>query len=198
MGGHVEFEWDSRDLKFWRGTVFDKSIERAMKMAGNKVIKSLQDKSVEHVVSRKNLQETDVREGLPLIKPGRKAVLRDMVWREDISGEPMPLSRFPFYSSPAGIVVSVNKGSVTRIKSAFVARMPKNNQKQDHGHLGIFKRRSKDRFPIQELWTSRLSDVMSDAGVIPKMESSAIEQLAVGFERGLARELRKLRRSGEI
>lgn len=198
MGQHVEFEWDSRDLKFWRGSVFDKSIERAMKLAGNKTIRSLQDKSVEHVTSRKSLKEADVRDGLPLIKPGRKAVLRDMSWAEDVSGEPMPLSRFPFYQSAAGIVVSVNKGSVTRIKSAFVARMPTNSSKQALGHLGIFKRRTKERFPIQELWTSRISDVMQDAGVIPKLEAKAIEELAVAFKRGLAREMKKLRRAGEI
>lgn len=198
MGAIVDFEWDSRDLAFWRGNVFDKSITRAMKMAGNKAIKTMQAESIQHITGRKSLKADDVIEDLPIVLPGRKAVLREMAWEEKVSGTPMPVAKFPFFQASHGVTVSINRGKSTQIAHAFQARM-KNN------HLGVFLRSGKfgrrgnpklER--IQELWTSRISDVMQDAGVIDRIQEGALRQLSTAFDKGLEREIQKLRRKGEL
>lgn len=188
----ISFEWDSRDLKFWRGKHMEGALARALRLAGNQAIRVAQKESTEHVTSRKHLSEKTVEEGLPLVVPGRKAALRDLAWRLKMSGEPMPLSRFPFIVTRTGISARVNRGQGTkRIKSAFASRMAS-------GHLGIFRRRGKASLPIDELWTSRISDVMSDAGALPKVERQAMNRFDSAFARGLDRELRKARGKGVV
>ena len=198
MGAITQFTWDSRDLAMWRNNATEKALARAFSSCGGKALKVMQDASIKHVVSRKNLKEADVRDGLPLIKPSRKEVLREMQWAEDVSGEPMPLSRFPFFQSAHGITVAVNRGSTTAIKSAFAAKM-------SSGHLGIFKRSGKfgrNENPklekIQELWTSRISDVMQDAGAIPEVQTAAHSAFAKAFEKAIVREMKKMRKSGDL
>ena len=191
MSTEISFTWDSRDLEVWRGGKVEGALVRALRLAGNQALRGMQRDSVQHVTSRKLMRDADVVKGLPLVFPSRKEAIRDLVWREKVSGKVVALSKLPHIQTKRGVSVRVNVGGSTRrIKSAFIARV-------HSGHVGIFRRRGKARYPLDHLVTTRLSDVMQDGGVIPKIEGAAYTKIQSAFERGLTRELKKLRRRGE-
>jgi hypothetical protein len=192
MSTALEFIWDSRDLEVWRGGKVEFALARALRLAGNQALRVMQRDSTRAILGRKLMREGDVVKALPLVFPGRKAAIRDLVWREKVSGKPVPLSQFPHIQTKRGISVRVNVGGGTkRIKSAFVATMRS-------GHVGIFRRKGKARLPLQELWTTRISDVMQDHGIIPAIEGAAYARMQSAFTRGLERELAKLKRKGDL
>jgi hypothetical protein len=187
----IEFTWDSRDLAVWRGGGVERALTRALGLAGNQALRWMQKDSISAVRARKLLREQVVKDGLPLVFPGRKATIRAMAWVMKVSGEPMAISRYPHIQTKRGVSFRINtQGGTKRIKSAFTARMRS-------GHEGVFLRKGKGRLPIQELWTSRISDVMKDQGTIPAIEAKAYAKMQTVFAKGLERELKKLRRRGE-
>ncbi len=189
----ITFEWDSRDLSVWRGRKVDQALTRALRLAGNAALRSVQDESTEGVKKRKFLRESDVRKGLVLDFPTGRTEISSLQWTERVSGELVPLAKFPFTSTPQGVRVNVNRAGGARklIPSAFVATMA-------NGHTGIFVRKGKARLPIKELFSSKLSDTMQDNGLIPSIYEVAQVKLQKTFDRGLERELGKLRRKGDL
>lgn len=191
MGAIVDFEWDSRDLALWRGGKVEAALARAARLAGNQAIKVAKTSTIAYVRSKKFLREHDVAKALPLVMPGRKDALANLVWTEKVSGAPMPVSKFPNIQTKTGVSVRINVGAGTkRIRSAFRATL-------GSGHLGVFRRKGKARLPIAELWTSRISDVMQDPGAVDGVQGQALQRFQTAFQRGLARELAKLKRKGE-
>lgn len=188
----IVFEWDSRDLAIWRGGKVEGALQRALRLAGNQALRVMERESEAHVLGRKRMREVDVRTGMPLVFPNRKAAIRDLVWRQKVSGKPVALSKFPYIQTRRGVNVRVNvDGSTRRIAHAFAVVMPKS------GHLGVFVRKDRRRLPIQQLWTTRISDVMQDEGAIPKVQDKAQSKLQSAFAKGLTREMKKLVRKGE-
>lgn len=192
MAAEMTFEWDSRELDVFRGGKVEQALSRALRMAGNKALREMQDASSKHVTSRKLIDEGRVRDGMPLVFPGRKDAIASLQWEEKVSGEAQPLTRFPFIATGQGVHVRVNMASGFKLlPSAFVRRMKS-------GHLGIFQRKGEQRLPIKELWTTRISDAMSDAGAADQAQEKAMAKFGPAFERGLARELEKLKRKGDL
>lgn len=198
------FEWDSRDLEVWRGGKVDAAIARSLRLAGNRALRSMQRGSTARVRSKKLMREEHVVRGLPLVFPGRKMAIRHLAWVMKVSGEPVPISRFPHIQTPWGVAFRVNVGGGTkRIKSAFPAVL-------DTGHRGVFMRhgpyrraskgnyRGQMRQAVRELWTTRISDTMRDPGTIDAVHADAVSRMRSDFQRGLDRELAKLRRKGEV
>lgn len=188
----IEFEWDSRNLPFGRGDKrVEKALQRALRMAGNAAIKEAQDGSTEYVTTRKLIGQDDVRQGLPLEMPSAKAEISDLQWTERVSGKGMALAKFPYMQTALGARVRVNARSGFKLlPGSFTLRLAS-------GHVGIFRRTGKDRLPIKELWTTRISDSMSDPGAVEGVQGKALEKLQTAFARGLERELTKLRLKGE-
>lgn len=188
----IEFEWDSRSLPFGRGDKrVEKALARALRLAGSAAIRQVQDGSVEHVTTKKLISADTVRDGLPLDLPGTKVEISDLQWTERISGKGMALVRFPYMQTALGARVRVNARSGFKLlKGSFTLRLRS-------GHVGIFRREGAARLPIKELWTTRISDSMSDPGAVDGIGTKAMEKLQTAFARGLERELAKLRRKGD-
>lgn len=187
----IEFTWDSRHLEVWRGRKIDKAIARALRLAGNQAIRQVQKASERHVRDRYAPKRSlDVKKGMPLDMPPRSDEISVLMWKERISGRAISLTKFPHIRTPSGVSVRLG-GKTRRLKSAFIATMKS-------GHEGVFRRRGKGRLPIRELWAPRLSNMMLDDGVIPGIQSKAQERIASAFDRGLARELAKLRTKGDL
>lgn len=197
MSTGIAFEWDSRDIAIWRGGKVEAGVNRAVRLGGNSVLRGMQKDSNQRIRSRKFLREKVVKDGLPLVYPSRKAALRGMAWTMEVSGAPIPISRYPYIQTKRGVSFRVNTGGGTkRIAGAFAARM-------DSGHVGIFRRdgrfgrRGKPKLErISELWTSRLSDTMKDPGTIPAVLDKAGGSFEKAFGKSLEREMKKLRRKG--
>jgi hypothetical protein len=194
MSAILEFNWNSRDLDVWRGGKVEFALARAMRLAGNQAAREMRKATVEYIASRKFLRESYLMspKRLKLMLPKSKTAIRDMEWVEHVSGKSIELSRYPHIQTPRGVSVRVNKGAgTTRIRSAFV----RTNRR---GHEAIFRRRGKRRLPIDELRSTRLVDVMSDTQAQQRVLSRASARFESAFARGLARETRKMRGSGDL
>lgn len=187
----IEFEWDSRNLPFGRGNKqVEKALQRALRMAGNAAIKEAKVASADHVTNKRLIARTRVEDGLPLDMPKGSDAIADLEWKERISGKGMALAKFPSIQTALGAYVRISPTSgFKRIKGAFIARM-------DNGHLGIWRRTGPGRTPIKELWTTRISDAMSDPGAIDVAQDRGLAKLQTAFAKGLEREFQKLRKKG--
>jgi hypothetical protein len=181
----LTFEWDSRDLEVWRSRRVEQALVRALTKAGNDAARAMKAAGGRSVRQRKRMKVARVNRALPLTFPRGKQDLHSLVWRMDVSGEPIPLSAFPYRQTRRGVTVSVNNGARKLVRSAFVATLAS-------GHVGIFRRRGKDRLPIDEAFTTRVSDVFRDEGMIPAVYRRASLVFSSAFARLLPLELGKV------
>lgn len=197
MSASLAFEWDSRDLDVWLGGKVTLAVNRAVRLAGNQGLRVMQDESADYITSRKMLRVEEVKKGLALHKPRASAELAELIWVLVASGAPVPLAKFPHIDTRrsltgrgrgVGVQVNVGKGS-TMIPHAFTATMRS-------GHEGIFERRGDERLPIDELFSTRLSDPLRDAGVAVGIESHGYRKLAEAFKKSLNRQIKNLKRKG--
>lgn len=191
----IEFEWDSRDLKVFRGGAVEKALARAMRLAGNRAFKDLTEGTTGLVRRKKTLSQATVTEDQSQRKPTRSSQLKDFSWTLFVRGKPVPLIKFPHIDrkrlrSGKGVLVRFGPGSSHTFTSAFVARMKS-------GHEGIFIRTRKTRLPIEELYSSRLPKDLGGE-VMTTLADPVYRKLESAFKRGLERELAKLVRKGDL
>lgn len=180
----ITLEWDSRELEQFRDRRIERALQRALSKAGGDAIRFLRTGSSRLIRQRKKLRASRVRRGLSLAFPPAGTDIAGLEWRMDVSGEPVPLGEFPHRFVPrkngrrhgGGVRVQVNVGKWTLVRSAFVARMKS-------GHVGIFRRRGEARLPIDEAFTSRISDVVQDSGFIPYVQAGAQVRFDSSFRR---------------
>lgn len=190
MAAALEFTWDSRDLDVFRGGKIESAIARALRLGGNQAARSLKKDETDLALSRKHLQRQVIEEDQSLSLPGRKVAISDLVWRIWVKGKPVPVAKFPHTQSGLGTIVTFGgSGGTKLISSAFVARMKS-------GHVGVYHRRGKGRLPIDEMFSSRLPRKFGNE-VMLTLGDKTYRKLESAFERGLNREVAKLRRKGE-
>lgn len=178
--------WDSRDLEVLRGGRVEEALRRALRKAGGDAIRSLKAGTSKGVRERKRLKVSRINKGTPIHFPASKSSISDLEWRMDVSGQLVPVVEFPHRQNRKGVVVSINVGQRKLIRSAFVARMKS-------GHVGVFRRRGDERLPIDEAFTTRLSDVVQDSGFIPRVQAQARVKFEASFQRLLPLELGRLK-----
>lgn len=182
----ISFTWDSRDLELWRGEPkVEKALASALSKAGGDAVRALRADSVRSVRSRKRFKAAKLRRALPLFFPrGRK--IESLLWEMKVSGEPVPVSSLPHRQTRKGVSVAINTGKRSFIRSAFIATMKS-------GHTGVFLRRGAGRLPIDEAFTTKVSDVFNDTGMIPDVMQTAERAFDKAFTRLWAIEVGKLR-----
>lgn len=197
----ITFEWDSRQLRAFGQT--GKAVQKALSKSGSDAIRLMKSGSSRLVRQRKRIKVKRVSDGLPLFFPKGK---QDLVWIMRVSGEPIPVSSFPVRQTKRGVSVAINTGKRTLIKSAFIATMRS-------GHRGVFlralsgvhgpvtKKQAKrghvfrvGRLPIEEAFTTRISDVFNDSGFIPFVQAGGQASFTKSFERLLPIEIDRLTR----
>lgn len=181
----ITFQWDSRELDFWKGPGIERAATRALTKAGNDALRAMKIASTRAVRGRKRFKVARVKKALPVVFPRASKAIESLVWRMDVSGVPVPLADFPHTQTRRGVTVAVNNGKRKLIKSAFVATLRS-------GHTGIFRRRGKARLPIDELFTTRVSDVFDDTGMVPAVQERALDVFQSAFDRLFPLELQKL------
>jgi hypothetical protein len=134
------------------GKFTNDQIERAAKLAGRDALRAMKTEASRYIRGRKGMKISVVQDALfadQLERPGY------LVWRVTASAKALPISAFRYRQTKRGVVAEINRGVSTLIRGAFEAEMRS-------GHVGIYRRRGKSRLPIDELFTSRVSDVMRD------------------------------------
>lgn len=182
--GVIAFNWDISELAFWQNMGVDRALVQATRKAGSDALRFLRVDSSRRVRNRKRFKVAKVNKGLPLAFPRSSRTLDDLEWRMDISGETMPLAAFSYRQTRKGVTFSVNVAKRGFIKSAFVATM-------DSGHKGVFFRTGKARLPIDEAFTTKLSDVFKDEHFIPIVQTGAQAKFNEAFGRLIYVEIEK-------
>lgn len=183
----LDLEWDSRQLSVLRGGKVEFAIAKALNRAGNEAARRMKAEASRAVRERKRYKVAAVNKALPLIFPGTSKEIERLKWEMKVSGTPVPLSAFPIRQTKQGVMAEVNVGQRKLIKSAFIATM-------SSGHRGVYRRKGDARLPIQELWTTRVSDVFKDDGFIPRVQERAQTAFSAAFARLLPLEIDKLSR----
>lgn len=185
--GPVTISLEGRALGVWLNKGVEKAAFRALKKAGTSAARAMLAASNRSVRFRKRFKVADVKKALPVTYPksGRKDI-ESLVWTMRVSGKAFPLAAFPYRETRKGVIVRVNKGKGQLVKGVFVATMAS-------GHVGIFKRvKGQGRLPIREAYTTRISDVFDDAGMIPAVQARTQAVFSRDFERLFPLELDKL------
>lgn len=175
MAANLKLEWNPADLAFWQGDAITKAIVRTMRNAGDRAARAMQTQAVKYIQSRKLLKSTFVRSLMYMKRPGQSSTLGELEWKIGVSGRAIPLTKYQTrFSKTRGWTVRVNPGKATRFPSAFGLLV-------GTGHGGLFMRKGKSRYPIKELFSSRLTDVLQDEGAIDALFAPARATLNAAF-----------------
>jgi hypothetical protein len=199
----LELTWDSRDLASLgvaaRGAGYTSNLgtalfalERALAMSGSEAARAMRAESNRIIRSRKQMRVASVNKALPLTFPTSKEITR-LAWRMDVAGAVVPVSAYPHRQTRNGVSVQINRGARRLIQHAFLATMKS-------GHEGVFMRDG--RFGrngnpklerIGEAFTTRVSDVFADAGMIPAVMDHTQRKFGRAFHRLMKAELERAR-----
>lgn len=186
MTTEIAFTWDRGQIGALLTDAPEKALLRALSKSIRDAGRAMKAASTRSVRFRKRIKVKRVNESLPL-KFSYGSSIEDLEARMDVSADPIPVAEFPHRQTSRGVSVAINAGRRVMITSAFEARMRS-------GHLGVFKRRGKARLPIDELYSTRVSDVFSDNGMIPAVQARAEMVFSQTFDRVFPLELDKLDR----
>jgi Prophage minor tail protein Z (GPZ) len=178
-------QWDRKLLKPFQDKAIDRAIFRAVSRAGGDGVRALRTAASRAVRARKRMKASKVNAAMKLRFPRGAKHVDDLVWHMDVSRDPVPMADYPFRQVKRGVSVAINKGARSLVKGAFVATM-------QSGHTGVFVRKGKARLPIEELFTTRVSDLFNDSGMVPAVYARGGEVFAKSFARLLPLELGKL------
>lgn len=180
----ITFQWDSKELAFWQSNAPEKAVARAASKAGNDALRAMRTAAGRSVRQRKKIKAGVVSKAFKLNYASPRSSLESMEWSMDVTGAPMPLIAFPHSQTRRGVSVMVNAGSRKLVKGAFIATMKS-------GHEGVFVRTGKARLPIKELFSTRVTDVFKDEGMIPAVFARTQSVFTSAFQRLLNLELGK-------
>lgn len=203
MSVAIKLSWNRAEAGPFGDKKLEHALVRALGKAGGDAVRALKAASSRSVRARKRFKVSRVNRSLPLTFPKQKKTVGDLVWRMDVASDPVPLADFPHTQTKRGVTVAVGRGGRKLIKSAFVATM-------SSGHTGIFVRATSGmqgpmkrkrgrksavwrvgRLPVQELFTTRVSDVFDDEGMLPAVQQVAQKTFSNAFARLFKLELGK-------
>lgn len=197
----LSLKWDQKQLKVLRAAGLEKAITRTISKAGGDAIRAMRAEANRQIRARKRFKLKRIKEGLRMNFPRGARHIDDLVWRIDISGDPVHLFTYPNRQVKRGVSVAVNVGKRSIVKGAFIAKM-------SNGHTGVFVRepgatwrkptksskRKKSGLPIRELFSSTIADVIRDTGAIPQMQGRGQSVFNASFSRLLPLEVGKAKR----
>jgi hypothetical protein len=161
-----------------------KGVANAAFKAGRDALRAMRTASSRSIRFRKRFKLKSVNDALVMTFPKTKE-LDSMLWRMDVKGTRVPVMAFNPRQVKAGVSVAINQGKRKTIKHAFIATMKS-------GHTGVFRRVGGTKsLPIRELYTTRVADLFTDAGMIPAVVAQTLRAFDVTFDRVLPLELAK-------
>ena len=134
-----------------------KQSDRAARMAGSSALRAMRAEASRQIRERKAIKVAMLTRALKMEFPSDSGTR--YVWTLSASSAPMPVAAYSHRQTRLGVSVEINVGRRVLIKHAFVARMRS-------GHVGVFYRLGKARLPIDEAYTTRISDVFKDVAPV--------------------------------
>ncbi len=174
MPVEIQVYYDVRELSVWLSRANMPALQRAVGSALNRTIAQVKTQASRSVRNEIKLKTKDINNRLMVVRANSsKGALTQMQAIMRVSGKPVPLISYGAKQTKQGVVVHV-KNNRTVLKHAFIARMRS-------GHQGVFIRKGKKRLPIQELYSTRVSDVFNNTGFMPNLASFAQEKFTQHF-----------------
>lgn len=133
-----------------------KLLMRAAKLAGTRALSSMRTQAKRSVRARKAFKASALDKSAFQTTKFKGKGLASMSWTLGFSGKAQPVLAYKnARQTTQGVTVQINRGRQTLIKGAFIAEMKS-------GHRGVFYRLGKSRLPIDEAFSTRVSDVFKD------------------------------------
>lgn len=169
----LRLDWNQRDAKFFADKGLQKALERALKKAGNTAARDMKATASRQVRFRKRYKVKDVNGAMNLIFPkGQK--IDSLVWHMVVKGTAVPVYKMGARETKRGVSVAINQGRRKVIPGAFIVTLKS-------GHAGVFRRVGHKRLPIEELFTTRVTDVFKDNGMVPAVFERAQSSFRARF-----------------
>lgn len=183
MSVAISVQWERSQIAALENGPLKGALRRALRKAGATALRDMRSEAKKRIRARKRIKSTYITRALSLGRPTGSDV-SSFAWSLNVSGQPVPLTAYPFRQTKQGVSVEVNRGKRTLVKGAFVATMAS-------GHRGIFKRRGTARLPIKELMGSRPVDALLHAGEADAVAARGGESFTATFVRVLPLEIGK-------
>lgn len=151
---------------------FEEQIDKVKARAINRSASTAQSTLVKEIRQRYNVKAKDVRSTVTIrrAKPSSpQAEIRS-------NGSVLPATSFKINPRTVNgkrrtpIRISYKRGSTKTLEDAFIARL-------NTGHLGVFKRLGKERFPIQKQFGPSVPQMAGNDQVVESVIESANEML---------------------
>jgi hypothetical protein len=152
----ISAKWDRSQIGALEEGPLKSALARALRKAGATALRDMRSEGSKRVRSMKRIKATYVRRAMTL-RRSKGGEVADMLFALDVDGDAVPLTAYPNRQTKKGVSVEVNRGKRTLIKGAFKGKM-------GSGHSGVFKRRGKERLPIDEQRGSRPVDALLHKG----------------------------------
>lgn len=179
----LSVQWDRSQIAAMQEGPLRAALKRALRKAGATALRDMRSEASKRIRQRKRIRPKYITRALTLRRAKGGDISR-LEWAVDVSGEPVPLVAYPHRQTAKGVSVEVNRGKRTLVKGAFVATM-KNT------HEGVFRRRGKQRLPIDELRGSRPVDALLHEGEAQGVAHRGGESFGETFIRVLPLEIGK-------
>lgn len=179
----ISVRWDRSQIAALENGPLKGALKRALKKAGATALRDMKSEASKRIRARKRIRISYITKAISLVKTGGSDV-SGMSWAVKVSGDPVPLTAYPFRQTKKGVSVEVNRGKRTLVKGSFVSTMKS-------GHKGIFRRKGKARLPIQELFGSRPIDALLHEGEAQGVADRGGESFSNTFQRVLPLEIGK-------
>lgn len=179
----IDTEIDTRGVEALRADRVSRAATKAARKASSTSLRDMRSEAKKRVRARKKLKAKTINRVLDLRRAKQKTI-DGMTWGLDIRGKRVGAIEYPHRKTKKGVVVEVNKGKRTLIKSAFLATMKS-------GHEGIWIRQGSARLPIAEVLASRPVDALLHAGEAEGVAERGRASFSATFDRLLPIEMEK-------
>lgn len=158
-------------LSFTERDALPKATTRAL----NKTVKSVQSVAIKLIAKDIGIAQKDVRKSLYILKSKWTKPEASLI----AGGQRIPIIGIKARQTKAGVTYRSKGGGRGAIPGAFIAKM-------ESGHKSVFKRLTKKRFPLVQLYGPSIPKVFIDSALIRAMENHTSER----FSKILAHELK--------
>ncbi len=179
----ISAKWDRSQIAALEAGPLKAALRRTLRKAGATALRDMRSEASRRIRARKRIKARYITRALSL-RRARGSDIAAMEWAVDVSGDPVPLVAYPHRQTAKGVSVEVNRGKRTLVKGSFVASMKS-------GKVGVFRRRGKERLPIDELRGSRPVDALLHAGEAEAVAARGGKSFGETFTRVLPLEVGK-------
>jgi len=166
---------DIREAESMLSFVERMALPKATTRALNKTVKSVQSLAIKLIAKDIGIAQKDVRKSMYILKSKWTKPEASLV----AGGKRIPIIGIKARQTKAGVTYRGKGGGRGSIPGAFIATM-------ESGHKSVFKRLSKKRFPLVQLYGPSIPKVFIDSALTRAMENHTAER----FSKTLAHELK--------